>query len=71
MGEGGEGCLPRNAAPCWVGNVRGKDAAVDRHCGPGLNEVVEHIVPFVAADAHRPGLAERHGDGATDGLDRP
>ena len=66
MGEGCKGGLPRNAAPCWIGNVRGKDAAVDRHCRPTLNEIVQDVVPFIAADAGRPGLAEQlsvHRDG--------
>src|SRR6266446_800882 len=69
MGEGGEGSLLGNAAPCRVGNVGGKDAAVDRHCRPALNEVVQHVVPFIPADAHRPGFAE-HLSVHRDGLDR-
>src|SRR6266478_2852850 len=58
MGKGGKGCLRGDAAVRRIRNVLGKDAAVDRHGGPALSEVVQHMVPFVAADADRPRLAK-------------
>ena len=50
----------------WIGDVGREVAAVDCHCGPALQEVVQHLIPFIAVHADRPGLAEQapvHVDG--------
>jgi hypothetical protein len=59
MRKGCEPSLRGDATLGWIGDVGGEVAAVDGDRRPGLKEIVQHVVPFIVADADRPGLAEQ------------
>src|SRR5215208_6810084 len=66
MWKGGKKGLSGNVTFCRIGDVGREVAAVDRHRGLALKEVVQHVVPFVAAYPARSGLTEQltvHFDG--------